>query len=235
MYENNRERKFESKSKLEYKKINNQSKNLIVLFHGYGASMEDLLGLADVMTINKTCDWIFPNGSLEISLGMGIMGRGWFPVDMAMLEQAMLTGSHRDFSSEVSAEFNEAIERSDVFFKAIKADYEKIIVGGFSQGAMITSFLSLMNSECIDAYLCLSGTLVGRDKLIKLLEKSKKFPFFQSHGFNDPILGMKEAQAFNDLFSYAGFKGDFVKFQGAHEIPIEVIRKGSDFINNIFC
>ena len=224
----------ENHSGLDYLKVDNHSKNLIILFHGYGASMEDLYGLSTVMPVTKNCDWIFPNGVLEINLGMGVMGRGWFPVDMAQLEQAMQSGIHRDFSDMATAEFSFALEKANLFFQEIKKDYDQIIIGGFSQGAMITSFLSLMNSEDVLGYLCLSGALVNRTHMIKLLESSNKIPFFQSHGLQDAILSSSQAKAQYDLFSYAGFEGEFVDFQGGHEIPMGVIQKSTAFINNIF-
>jgi phospholipase/carboxylesterase len=224
----------ENKSNLEYLKVDNQSKNLVILFHGYGASMQDLYGLADVMPTERPCDWIFPNGLLEIPLGMGITGRGWFPVDMAQLELSMQTGSHRDFSDKTTDEFQHALEVTNTFFLEVAKDYDQIIIGGFSQGAMITSFVSLMNSDQIKGYLCLSGTLVGRPQMISLLEKAHKFPFFQSHGTQDPVLAASFAKAQYDLFTYAGFKGEFLEFSGAHEIPMSVIKKSIEFLDKNF-
>ena len=224
----------EEKSNLEYIKEDNGSKNLIVLLHGYGASMQDLHGLSGVINPAKGCDWIFPNGHLEINMGFGMLGRGWFPVDMAQLEQAMQQGQHRDFSSTQTNEFIAAVEKTNIFLNEVIKEYDKVIIGGFSQGSMLTSFLSLANSEKIDGFICYSGTLVGKEQMIKLLETAKKFPFLQSHGKSDPVLGFQLAKNQYDLFSYAGFEGEFIEFNGAHEIPMNVIQKSIEFVNKVF-
>lgn len=223
----------EEQSGLQYLKKDENSKNIIILFHGYGASMMDLYGLSEVINLKNPCDWIFPNGHLELNLGFGMLGRGWFPVDMPALEQAMAKGEARDFSKESTAEFKKALEITDKFVSAFKGEYDNIILGGFSQGSMLTCFLSMIHSQDIKGYLCYSGTLVGQGELVKLMERAEKFPFFQSHGKQDPVLGFSQAQKQYDLFKHAGFKGEFVEFQGAHEIPMEVIQKSQSFLNTL--
>lgn len=223
----------ENHSGLQYLKKDHLSKNLIILFHGYGASMMDLYGLGDMIQLEEDVDWIFPNGLLELNLGFGMTGRGWFPVNMAELEKTMALGGHRDFSDEFNDDFKYALDKTNQFVQNIKGQYDKIVLGGFSQGSMLTCFLSLLNSEDISGYLCYSGTLVGQKELVKIMEKAKKFPFFQSHGKQDPVLGFSQATKQYELFKYAGFEGDFFEFDGAHEIPIEVIQESRNFLNKI--
>lgn len=223
----------EENSGLDYLKTDNNAENLMILFHGYGASMLDLYDLSEAIYTNNDFDWVFPNGHLNVNLGFGMLGRAWFPVDMQLLEEAMRTGQPRDFSNQMSDDFKLALSKADIFLKSIAKKYKKVIIGGFSQGAMLTSHLSLMNSDIVRAYICYSGTLLGKNELVKRLESSKKIPFFQSHGTKDPVLGIEQAKNLFDLFKYAGYEGEFHEFKGAHEIPMPIISKSADFINRV--
>ena len=64
-----------------------------------------------------------------------------------------------------------------------------------------------------------------------MAEDSVKFPFFQSHGKNDPILSYQGAKSLFELLKLCGHEGEFVSFDGAHEIPEKVLMKSKDFIN----
>jgi len=224
----------ENNSGLEYLKIKNQSDTVVVMFHGYGASMMDLYGIGEAILPKDRPDWIFPNGHLGLDMmGMGAMARAWFPIDMAALEQAMQSGSHRDFSDMYSPEFAEALELSQKFFNALKTKYKNIILGGFSQGAMIATHLSLKNSGGTKALICFSGAFAGKKQLLELSENSTKFPFFQSHGKQDPVLGFDGAMKLFELLKLSSHEGEFIGFDGAHEIPMQVIKKAEAFINRI--
>jgi phospholipase/carboxylesterase len=223
----------EQNSQLEFLKVDNQSQTVICLFHGYGASMQDLYGLAQAMPIIESVDWVFPNGPLELNMGMGMMSRAWFPIDMQALELAMQNGEHRDLSGLYPTEFEHALAMAKKFIEYLKQKYQNIIIGGFSQGAMLSTHLSLQNSEDVLALLCLSGNFIGKEQVLKLTERSYKFPFFQSHGKVDPVLGYANACELFEALKLGGHQGEFVGFQGAHEIPMQVITKATDFINKL--
>ncbi len=221
-------------SGLDYLNVKNNGKYAVVLFHGYGASMMDLYDLHTFLGREESIDWFFPNGPLDISMGMGMMSRGWFPIDVKALEQAMQTGTHRDFSKIFTHEFNEALSKSETFLEDLVFNkYDKVILGGFSQGAMLTSHLSVKNSHMVDGLICYSGNLVGQTELVKALETSKKFPFFQSHGKRDPILGYEYAKQLFELLKLGGHQGEFVGFDGVHEIPVEILKKSDTYLKKV--
>ncbi|MAX67815.1 MAG: esterase [Halobacteriovoraceae bacterium] len=224
----------EKNSGLKYlKKSSGQADTAIILFHGYGASMHDLFDLSSIINTPTKCDWYFPNGHLDINLGMGMQGKAWFPVDMQALELAMRTGQHRDFQNMYTQEFQLALEKTSTFLNQLKKDYRKIIVGGFSQGAMLSSHISLENSSFVDALICFSGVLVGKKEMIKKLEASKKFPFYQCHGKQDPVLSYSGAKELFELFKLGGHDGEFVSFDGGHEIPPVAINGVNNFLARI--
>jgi len=220
----------EINSGFDYLKLDRGSKKLVCLFHGYGASMHDLFGLHDLLDPNELIDWIFPNGFLPIDMGFMVSSRAWFPIDMQALDEAMRKGTHRDFSNAYNKDFEHALNQCQIFFDHIIKGYDEVILGGFSQGAMITTHLSLRNSDKVSKLLCLSGTLIGQKELIPLLEKSAKFNFFQSHGKSDAVLGYDSAKMLFELLKLGSHQGEFVGFDGGHEIPNKVIEKLKKFI-----
>ena len=224
----------EDNSQLDYLKIDNNADTAIVLFHGYGASMYDLYGIGNYLNTQNPSNWYFPNGHLDLSMGMGMMmARAWFPIDAQALEKAMQSGTFRDFENISSPEFHEAVKKCQTFIESLQAKYKKVIVGGFSQGSMITTHAVSQLDKSIAGLLCLSGTLIDKNNLISNLEKSQSFPFFQSHGKNDPILDYNAAKNLFELLKLSGNQGEFISFDGAHEIPVEVLEKLTVFINRI--
>ena len=224
----------EKNSNLDYLKMNNGSKKAIFMLHGYGASMNDLYGLADVITTKEEFDWIFPNAPLPVDLGMAMEGRAWFPIDMQELERAMMSGSHRNFEDKCPNEFKTSINLAKVFIDSISKDYDEIIIGGFSQGAMVSSHLCSYGFEKLKGLILFSGTLIAKDMLLDGLEVIKPVPFFQSHGKQDPVLSFAESMKLFELLKLNRFEGEFVPFDGAHEIPIAVIHKVKDYINRLY-
>lgn len=223
----------EENSGLEYLKKVSGSKKAIFMFHGYGASMNDLFGLADVISTNDKYDWIFPNGPISVPLGMFMEGRAWFPVDMAALEQAMMSGSHRSFEDKCPDEFKNVLPIALKFVESFYDQYDEIIIGGFSQGAMVTSHLTSLGVEKLKGLILFSGTLIAKDMLLENIEGKNYIPFFQSHGKQDPVLNFSESMKLFELLKLSRFQGEFVPFDGAHEIPQIVVNKVSDFINRI--
>ena len=224
---------LENETNIEYLKISKNSKKCIFMLHGYGASMNDLYGLESVIETKEDYDWIFPNGPLKIPMGMGIEGRAWFPIDMAELELAMRSGSFRSFEDKEPEEFLKVVPLVKTFIEKISLGYDDIIIGGFSQGAMVSSHLTGQGVEKQKGLILMSGTLLARDILISNLESKNPIPFIQSHGKSDPVLNYDESMKLFELFKLCRFQGEFVPFDGAHEIPHLVISKVKNYINSL--
>lgn len=224
---------IEKNSNLEYLKKDNGAKKAIFMLHGYGASMNDLAGLADVITTNESYDWIFPNAPESVDLGFAMQGRAWFPVNMQDLEQAMMSGTHRSFEDKCPEEFKSALSLAKIFIESISKDYDEIIIGGFSQGAMVCSHLSGSGFKKQKGLILFSGTLIAKDLLLDTLEGKKPVPFFQSHGKQDPVLNFAESMKLFELLKLNRFQGEFIPFDGAHEIPQIVVNKVSEYINRL--
>jgi len=202
------------------------AKNVVIIFHGYGANMHDLFPLIEMWHKPDT-DFYFPNGILPLEMG-AYGGRAWFPIDMNKLQLAMMRGEHRNMDDDKPEGADQVLEKLETFVKEVSNHYEKVILGGFSQGAMCTSHL-LMRLEKISGVILLSGNLVYQEGLTK----KGDIPFYQSHGLQDPVLGYPGAQRLTQRLNELGYKGSLDTFEGGHEIPMKVVNNVSKFLDSL--
>ncbi|KYG66067.1 serine esterase [Bdellovibrio bacteriovorus] len=205
----------------------------VILFHGYGADCNDLFSLGDMISTKKTYNYLFPNGILEVPIGPGWTGRAWWPIDMMEIQRAAEQGTHRDFSQNTPKGMDKAYQAASEMIRQMKIPWNKIILGGFSQGAMLATELYLRAPETPAGLAILSGTLLHQEEWKKLIPARTGQRFFQSHGQLDTVLGFKQAQQLETLLNQNGMKGSLLGFRGAHEIPGPVLLKLGEYLNSL--
>lgn len=205
----------------------------IVLFHGYGASAFDLYPLHEVLTTEQKFNWVFPNGHLSIPIMPGYFGRAWFPIDIIALQEAMQRGDFRDLADKEPDGLDVARQSALLMLDALDIPFNQIIIGGFSQGAMLSCDLSLRSEKSPKGLIILSGTLLSQTLWREFAQNHTNLRFFQSHGDRDPVLGYANAKRLEKLFRESGLLGEFVGFSGGHEIPQVVIQGLSRYLNSL--
>lgn len=205
----------------------------VILLHGYGAPGDDLLPLADVLSGPSGTRWIFPEGPLPLNMGFGD-SRAWWLIDMARLEADRAAGRVRDLSSEVPRGLPQAREALETFLTALPSalavDYQRTLIGGFSQGAMLTCDLVMRAAFPFAGLIQLSGSLLAKQDWRPAGGKRAGLPVFQSHGTQDPILPYAMAERLRDELMAGGLAVQWHSFHGGHEIPEPVLRRLSGFI-----
>jgi phospholipase/carboxylesterase len=220
-----------SKGDIEYLFIDNGAKKNLFLLHGYGANMRDLAGIAGLSPELKKFNWIFPDGILKVPIGPFMMGKAWFPIDMEVLNQAMMNGGFEHLFADHIPEGLE--ETSDLVTEFIHSFEGPYILGGFSQGSMLSNYLTFEKGLKPEALLLLSSTLVAKVKWLDRLSHSDwGGPIFQSHGVDDPVLPVSMARELKDLFEAHHRKVDYHEFQGGHEIPPQVLQAFISFLKD---
>lgn len=198
-------------------------KPTIVLFHGYGASADDLYSLHQLAPDDFT--WLFPEGILKIFP----FGRAWFPIDLNRI-----CAAHHDFETfehTFPSEWSTTHQQLKAFLDALNIPPSQLILGGFSQGAIVATELSFSFQENIAALLILSGTLIHAASWNTQAAKHPGMRFFQSHGTEDAILPLCYAKTLHTLLLSAGWKGTLHLFEDGHQIPDETLEQLEQFLH----
>jgi phospholipase/carboxylesterase len=197
----------------------------ILLCHGYGATGEDLVELARMVDAGREVRWFFPEAPLAIEFDGFVAGQQWWPLDIQSIQELTRRGQSRSLASETP--FGLAEARADL--EATIAELERthhvrpdqLIIGGFSQGAMLTTEIALHREGTPFAGLVVfSGNLVSEDRWAAAARKTgPKLHALVTHGRADPMLPFNGAIALRDLLLAAGAHVEWVAHQGQHEIP----------------
>ncbi len=210
---------------------------LVLLLHGFGAPGDDLVALSEYLDAPAGTRFLFPEAPISIPMGFGD-SRAWWMIDMARIQADRAVGKSRDMSNEIPRGLSEARERMkillDELHRKLGVDPKQTILGGFSQGAMLSCDAVLHSTQPYAGLIQLSGTLVAKQEWGPLLAKRKGLPLFQSHGTQDPILDYVMAERLRDEFLQAGMKVVWHPFRGGHEIPEPVLRQLGTFIIKAF-
>jgi phospholipase/carboxylesterase len=200
---------------------------LVVLLHGFGAPGDDLVALWRYLNVPEEVRFLFPAAPLQLSMGYGD-ARAWWMLDMERLNQARAQGQWEALSQEIPRGLPPArTQMQDVLSLAtetLSVPSSSVIVGGFSQGAMLATDLALHTDIPFAGLVLLSGTLIAKQEWLTRLPNRQGLPVFQSHGTDDPILSFSMAQQLREHIQMAGLLVSWVEFRGGHEIPIQVLQ-----------
>lgn len=201
---------------------------VIVLLHGFGAPGTDLVSLWRVLDVPRGTRFVFPAAPLDLSYAYG-MGdaRAWWMIDMAALDAAVRSGTFRELGKEIPEGLEDARAKMIAALDDIEARMRPsaLMLGGFSQGAMLSLDVALHTPRPIASLALMSGTLLAEEAWAPLLPARAGLPVVQSHGTHDPILPFVVAEKLRDRLVGAGLEVDFVPFRGQHEIPPIVLQK----------
>lgn len=207
---------------------------IVVLLHGFGAPGDDLVSLADVIEAPAGTRFVFPAAPNKLEGGWGD-ARAWWMIDMEALEEALESGKERDLTRQVPEGLAEARARLTALVDELpgKLGAGPLVLGGFSQGAMLSTDVALHIERPLAGLILMSGTYLAEHEWQPLMARRAGLRVFQSHGTGDPILPYKNAELLRDALGAAGAWVDWVSFKGAHTIPPAVIAGVSRFIQDV--
>ncbi len=205
----------------------------LVLFHGYGADGADLAPIATELPLRNPINAAFPDGPLVLKIDGVASGRAWFPIDVEAIQKAQMSGKTVDWSQHEPKSLPAAREAAGEFLKALGVPWNKLILGGFSQGAMLAVDLALRAPQTPLGLVILSGNLINEKEWLKLAANRKGMRFVQSHGTSDPILGYEGAKRLTGVLLQGGMTGELLTFEGGHGIPQGVIEEVAKYVEKI--
>jgi phospholipase/carboxylesterase len=167
-----------------------EPEGLLVLFHGRGADERDLFPLLDLLDPERRLLGITPRGPLSLPPG----GAHWYAVqEIGFPDPSTFTPT-----------FERASEWLDDIAASAGIPYERVVIGGFSQGAVMTYALGLGDGRPRPAGLiALSGfmpTVPGFS--IDLTPPLPRVTI--GHGALDPVISVEWSRRAYDALRDAG-------------------------------
>ncbi|MDA0770529.1 MAG: alpha/beta fold hydrolase [Chloroflexi bacterium] len=183
---------------------------MIILLHGYGASMRDLAGLCPAIN-SEGYIYICPNAPITVEIGNGMNGYAWTPP--------------RDEREAEDIELS--VEKLSVLVeevtRAYKTEAGRIVLGGFSQGGMMTYRYGLTSPDLFKGLVILSGLAPDMDLLREMLPEDRSQAVFVAHGTSDHMIGITDARSSHSFLESEGYTSVYKEYGMGHEISQDVL------------
>jgi len=204
-----------------------------VLLHGFGAPGDNLVALS---ALDRTVRFAFPAAPLELG-GMYGDGRAWWMIDLSRFEADFQRGAPADRRGEIPDGLLDARAHVLRLLDDLQARFaiapDRLVLGGFSQGAMLSLDVALHRAAPPAGLLFMSGTLIAESLWQPRMAQLAGVPVMQSHGRVDPLLSFAVAEVLRDRLTAAGARVDWQPFLGGHEIPPSVLPAASRLLAEI--
>lgn len=200
----------------------------IIFIHGLGTSGETFRPVAALLGrgLAAPVRFVLPNAPVRpVTFCAGQSVTAWFDLpaaDFLATEDAPgLRAAAGYFSRLVEAEIARGVEP------------ERIVLGGFSQGAAISLMTGLHHRRRLGAIIALSGWLPAASSLAR--DRSAECgvtPIFLGHGTLDPITPIWMAETARDQLSACGNAVDLHEYPIGHSVDAAEIRDLGAWLNN---
>ena len=200
----------------------------VVLCHGFGAPGNDLVSLAEAVRTRRPdlagrVAFHFPAAPTPLDDRGLPGGRAWWWIDLNRLAALDAAGRADDFTREVPPEIEGVRGLLDGCVAALLErdglTAGRLVLGGFSQGAMLATDYALRSPDPLGGLCLFSGALVADEHWSEWAGRCPTRRVFQSHGRSDRILPFRAGERLRDLLTDAGHEVDFLAFDGPHTIP----------------
>ena len=201
-------------------------KGVVVFLHGLGADGHDFKDIFTKPQFNKI-RFILPHAPYQpVTINQGYEMRAWYDLyDLSFENDEDELGMERS-----SLSINKLIEDQISF----GIPSEKIIIGGFSQGAAMSFYLGLKYPKKLGGIAALSGYLPLKDKLTDSLKgKLANMPIFMAHGLYDNVIEIGIADSSFEKLSKEFNSASFLKYPMGHEVCEKEIDDLSIFFNQL--
>lgn len=182
----------------------------LILLHGRGADEHDLHALLDVFDAERRLVGITPGAPLSLPPG----GRHWYVVPRVGFPEP------QTFAST----FEELTSTLDAMLEQHGVSWDRTVLGGFSQGAVMAYAVGLGEGRPLPAgILAMSGFIPTVDGWQLREEGLQGFPVAIAHGSLDPVIPAQFAHEARERLEAAGADVLYCESTMAHTIDPRVV------------
>jgi phospholipase/carboxylesterase len=190
----------------------------VVLLHGFSMTPADLAPFAHSLSVPAR--FVLPQGPVSLPGG----GAAWWESDRAGRPDPRAIGW--DLFDEDPAGLDAARTMLGDLLSSLRSDAPEsfTVLGGFSQGGMLTMDYALRGSHRLDALALLSSSRIAYRKWLLTRARLYDLPVLISHGSTDSHLAFAAGEALRDFCIDSDARVTWIPFAGGHEIPLAVWR-----------
>jgi len=191
---------------------------LLILMHGYGSNDQDMASLAK--SLDSRCMIVSVQAPHEI----GFNKFSWY-------QFARSADGYNYSFDELESSRAGIMKVISVMQEKYKINDKKIMVGGFSQGGMMSLAVGLKHSDVVDGIMVLSGDLLKEvEEEIEGIELNAGLDIYMSHGRQDQVLSFAEAVKDIKVLKAKGLDVYELYYDGAHTITQENFNSLSNWL-----
>ena len=193
---------------------NDKGLPLVIVLHGRGADSNDLADLA--LPLDGGYRFLFPDAPKPFEIMRGYsQGYTWFDGWPATPDS--IQASRRTLLEFVS----EAMEKYEV-------TASKTVMGGFSQGGLMSIDVGYRTPSPLAGIVCLSGATYEVE--MPDFASRKSMPVLVAHGTEDDVIPVLAAQRTRQLMMNAGINPEYYEFDMGHWIVPEEVEAVRAFL-----
>jgi phospholipase/carboxylesterase len=192
---------------------------MVILIHGRGADMNDLADLAPMFDSPEGCRFVLPNAPKPFEAAPGMtFGWTWFdgwpPLHESVVESR-----------------EEMLRFIDEITEKYPTPDGKLIVAGFSQGALMALDSGLRTKKKLAGIIAMSGGLYEQELIDLSVHKS--LPVLIAHGSQDDVVPVNYARRARAVLENAGLDVEYHEYPMSHQVAVEEAEHVKAFIGRV--
>ncbi len=128
---------------------------------------------------------------------------------------------------------NAAVRVVDLLTAIGRSPGGPVVLGGFSQGAMVASEVAFRSDTPLAGLVLLSGTVVDEASWRAGYARRRGLPVFVAHGRRDGVLPFASSDRMRQDLHRAGLDVTWYPFDGRHDIPADVVTELNRFLSRV--
>ena len=198
---------------------------IVILLHGYGDSPNGFhpLCVPFVQAGGKLNDAIYVVPEAPLEWDPGQEGRAWWPLDMMAIQMSTPEQRVQGLLNNKPQRLEQNREAINTIINQLTTAFEleakNVLIGGFSQGAMLSTDVALNFPETLGGLVIWSGSLLNESEWAQAASQREPLTIVQAHGRSDDVLPFKGAVLLRDMLKQNNHDIEFIEFPENHTIP----------------